>query len=85
MKGVFQKMAGIAGVLATVGIIVMAALSPRGEGFFPDLLSFGGKSTAESTQAVVSADMPQDAVADSLTMAVYDSLPAPAGDTLHAE
>lgn len=85
MKGVFQKMTGIAGLLATVGIIVMAALSPRGEGFFPDLFSFGGKSAAEQEQAAVSAGAPQDAVTDSLTVPVADSLPAPAVDMPEAE
>lgn len=73
MKGMFLKIAGITGIIVILGVITMVALSPRAEGFFPDLLSF--KKAAKEAPAQVEPT-------DSEPATVLDTLPQPVADTL---
>ena len=87
-----QKIIGIVGVVAVAGVIVMVALSPKKEGFFPDMFSFLKRKPAVETvvpQTPVPVAIPP---ADTLSMDVppADTLPAdipeePAGDTIVTE
>lgn len=81
MKGMFQKILGITGSIIVLGIIVMVAISPRGEGFFPELLSF--RKAAEQQPVPVSVPpavpepepAPMPLPADSLLQPLADTLP----------
>lgn len=77
MKGIVRKIIGIAGIFIVVGVIVMVALAPRKEGFFPDLLSFKKKTATEHpVREVLPAVEPQP---------VSDTIPQPAADSLSFE
>ncbi len=70
----FQKIIGIAGILAVVGVIVMVALSPRAEGFVPDMFDFM-KRPAQAGTPVPQAAVPEYHPADTLpVMFPADSL-----------
>ncbi len=71
----FQKIIGIAGVVAVLGVIVMVALSPRTEGFLPDMFDFLKRRPAVETAA------PQSTAP--VTLPPADTIPVNA-DTLSA-
>lgn len=76
MKGVFQKITGVVGVLATIGFIVMVGLSPRTEGLCPGLLSSGAQASPDPVQDAAPAEAVADVATDSQTVNAADSLEA---------
>jgi hypothetical protein len=74
MKGLFQKIVGIIGILAVIGIIVMVAISPRGKGFLPDILSFRRAKRAVPTEQPAVVAPVFESTTDSLTLPTQDSI-----------
>jgi hypothetical protein len=72
----FQKIIGIIGVLAVVGVVVMVALSPRAEGFYPDMFDFLERTSGTEEQGTI--------YAPDITVPAPDSVwtPTPQIDTL---
>lgn len=73
-----RKLIGIIGIIVVVGTIVMVALSPRTEGFFPGMFDFL-KHTPQTETGTISA--PRDEARESIPVVVQE----PVADTLLTE
>lgn len=79
-KGTFRKVLGMAAVVAAVGVIVMMVLSPRREGFCPELFTRIGGAVERPQPESVPVRLPET-VPDSLPPSAYEAV----SDTLTVE
>lgn len=75
-----QKIIGIVGALAVVGVIVMVAVSPKAEGFFPGMFDLMKRAPAV-VETVPQATPPEVIPVDTLPAAYVE----PIADTVVTE